>query len=64
MKKLLHDLQLPVLVPLVLVHLFDGHFFVVFIDSGLKNDAKRPISNHPLGIVGETQRLVLFVLHF
>ena len=49
-----HDLQFAVLVPLVLVHLLDGHFLVVLVHSRLEHDAEAPIAHHSLGIVGKT----------
>ena len=51
--KLLHDLQLPILVSLVLVDLLDGDNLSGLRDTCLEDDPKGPIANDPIRIVGE-----------
>ena len=60
--KLLHDLQLSVLIPFILVHLLDGHRFVVLIDSSLEHNTERSISYDTVSIVSERGRLLFFLL--
>ena len=61
-----HDLQLPVLVPLVLVDLLDGDILTCFdygcleiriyfkrVDTYLEHNSERPITHNSVGIVGE-----------
>ena len=51
--KLLHDLQLPILVSLVLVDLLDGDNLSSLRDTCLKDDPKGAIANDPICVVGE-----------
>eukprot|EP00355_Strombidium_rassoulzadegani_P000667 CAMPEP_0168614098 /NCGR_PEP_ID=MMETSP0449_2-20121227/3795_1 /TAXON_ID=1082188 /ORGANISM="Strombidium rassoulzadegani, Strain ras09" /LENGTH=49 /DNA_ID= /DNA_START= /DNA_END= /DNA_ORIENTATION= len=43
--ELLHNLELPVLVPLVLVDLLDGDLLIVLVDSGLEDNAEGAVSD-------------------
>ena len=36
-KELLHDLQFPIFVSLVLVNFFDGYFLICFVDNSLEH---------------------------
>ena len=38
--KLFHDLQFSILVPLVLIHFFDGYLLAILIDSCLEDNPK------------------------
>ena len=60
MIQFLHDLQLPILIPLVLINLLDGDLVIVFIDRGLENYTERAVANHTVGVVSETCGLFVF----
>ena len=60
----LHYLQFTILVSFILVNFLNSDLLVGLIDYGLKNDAKRAISDDSLSIIGETLGfLTFFVLH-
>eukprot|EP00356_Strombidium_inclinatum_P011931 CAMPEP_0170496284 /NCGR_PEP_ID=MMETSP0208-20121228/20868_1 /TAXON_ID=197538 /ORGANISM="Strombidium inclinatum, Strain S3" /LENGTH=136 /DNA_ID=CAMNT_0010772783 /DNA_START=641 /DNA_END=1048 /DNA_ORIENTATION=+ len=57
----LQDLQFAVLVPLVLVHLLDGHMFVLDFEVGFVHHPEGPVADYALGNVplGDDHLLVL-----
>jgi len=51
MKELFHYLELPILVPLVLVNFFYGDFLVGFVDNCLEHHAEGTVADYTLRIV-------------
>jgi hypothetical protein len=62
--QLLHDLELSVLIPLVLINLLDSHLLVVFVYGGLEHHSEGTVSNDSVCIIGETCGLLVFFLAF
>mmetsp|Transcript_5510 Transcript_5510/g.12451 ORF Transcript_5510/g.12451 Transcript_5510/m.12451 type:complete len:308 (+) Transcript_5510:1098-2021(+) len=52
-----HDLQLPILEPLVLQYLLDGHYLPRLDDARLEDHAERSVAYDPLGAVRDRLRL-------
>lgn len=63
-KEFLHYLELPVLIPFVLVHFFDRHFLIGFVHNGLEHDAEGAVSNYALRIIGVARGLLDLTLIF
>ena len=56
-EELLHDLELSVLVPLVLINFLNGNRLPCFSNSGLINDSKGPVPDDTFSIIGQTSLL-------
>jgi len=63
-EQLFHDLQLSVLIPLVLINLFDCYSFSCLSNSSLVNDTKRPVTNYSFSIVSKGSLVALLILFF
>lgn len=66
-EQLFHDLQFSVLIPLVLIHLFDGHSLSSLGDSCLVDNTERTVTDYSLSVIsqgGLVALLVLFFLYF
>ena len=64
MVELLHDLQLPVFVSLVLIHLLDSYLLVVLVYCCLEHHTEGAISNHTVGIIGKASGFLILLLSF
>lgn len=61
-KQFFHNLQFSILVPLILINLFDGNLFSILVHSRLKHNSKWAISNNSISVICETCLLHLFVI--